>query len=458
MLHMLLDNAVLIVSLALTFHGGLTLYLMLYTWWRPERLTATHSPATYDTPRLRFTALLPARHEEEVIAETIRRVWNANYPHDLLEVVVVCERGDLATIAEAQRTIDAIGHPNVRVQVFGDGPINKPHGLNVGLRHSSHEIVAIFDAEDDVHPDIFQIVNTLILRDKAPIVQAGVQLMDFNSRWFAVHNVLEYFFWFRSRLHFHAGMGMVPLGGNTVFMARELVEKAGGWDEHCLTEDADIGIRLSVLGERIAITYDPEHATREETPPSLASFVKQRTRWNQGFIQVLRKRVWRQFGSPGQRLLAAYTLAQPFIQAVVSLLWPVSVAMICLAKLPVPLAMLTVVPLYALALQFLVNLAGLLDFAHAYDQHLRLKDLVIFTMGFVPYQMILGFSAVRAVYREVRGASNWEKTEHIGAHRVRMAATGSEQQPVAAYRASVAARSNRSLALAGVQEDTVDAA
>jgi cellulose synthase/poly-beta-1,6-N-acetylglucosamine synthase-like glycosyltransferase len=457
MLMMLLDNAVLLVSLALTVHGGLTLYLMLYTWWRPERLSATHSPATYETPGLRFTALIPARHEEEVIAETIGRVWNANYPHDLLEIVVVCERGDLATIAEAQRTVDAFGHANVRVEVFGDGPINKPHGLNVGLRHSSHEIVAIFDAEDDVHPDIFQIVNTLMLREKAPILQAGVQLMDFDSRWYAVHNVLEYFFWFRSRLHFHARIGMVPLGGNTVFMARELIEKAGGWDDQCLTEDADIGIRLSTLGERIAITYDPEHATREETPPTLTSFVKQRTRWNQGFIQVLRKQVWRQFGSSRQRWLAAYTLAQPFIQAIVSLFWPVSVAMICMVKLPVPLAMLTVVPLYGLALQFLVNLAGLLDFARAYDQRLRLKDLAVFAIGFVPYQMILGFGAVRAVYRELRGATNWEKTEHIGAHRARLATTGPRQsQP--AYRVDFGTRADRSLALAGVQEDTVDAA
>jgi hypothetical protein len=240
-------------------------------------------------------------------------------------------------------------------------------------------------------------------------------------------------------------------------MARELVERAGGWDERCLTEDADIGIRLSVLGERITITYDPKHATREETPPSLASFVKQRTRWNQGFIQILRKRVWRQFGSPRQRLLAAYTLAQPFIQGVVALLWPVSVAMIFMVKLPVPLAMLTVVPLYGLALQFIVNLAGLLDFAHAYDQRLRLKDVAIFTIGFLPYQMVLGLSAARAVYRELRGVSNWEKTEHIGAHRVRMVASGPQQQHVAS-RASFVAASDRSLALEGVQEDTVDAA
>ena len=65
MLQMLLEYAVLLVSVALSLHGGLTLYLMLYTWWRPERLSATRGPARFEAPGLRFTALLPARHEQE---------------------------------------------------------------------------------------------------------------------------------------------------------------------------------------------------------------------------------------------------------------------------------------------------------------------------------------------------------------------------------------------------------
>ncbi|MBV9170879.1 MAG: glycosyltransferase [Chloroflexi bacterium] len=417
MSELLTSYILLAISVLLTAHAGFTLYLMLYTWWRPERLSATRSPSTYEVPRLRFTALLPARHEEAVIAETIARVWDANYPRALLEVVVICEAGDVATIAEAQRAIDAINHPNVRLATFSDGPVNKPHGLNVGLRLSQHEIVTVFDAEDDVHPDIFQIVNTIMLREKASIVQAGVQLMDFNSHWYAPHNVLEYFFWFRSRLHYHASVGMVPLGGNTVFMARRLIQKVGGWDEYCLTEDADIGLRLSAMGERIAITYDAEHATREETPPTLKSFVKQRTRWNQGFLQVLGKQSWLDLPTWGQRALAAYTLAHPFFQAAITLLWPASLVMMVAGKAPVPLAMVSFLPLYALAFQFLLNLVGLAEFGRAYDIRIGLIDVIWFTVGFLPYQALLGLGAVRAVFRTVTGASNWEKTEHTGAHR-----------------------------------------
>jgi glycosyltransferase XagB len=408
---------VLGLSILLAAQGAYTLYLMLYTWAHPDRMAAASSPKEFAAPTLHFTALLPCKNEEAVIADTIRRVWDACYPKELLEVVVVCEHTDHGTIAEAERAARHIDHPNVRVVTFNDKPVNKPHGLNVALRATTHEVVTVFDAEDDVHPDIFNIVNTIMLRDDAAIVQAGVQLMDFRSTWFAVHNVLEYFFWFRSRLHYHAAVGAVPLGGNTVFIKRPLLEQVGGWDEHCLTEDADIGIRLSVAGKRIAVTYDAEHATREETPPSLAQFIKQRTRWNQGFLQVLFKGVWRKLPATSQRLLAGYTLLYPFGQAFTGLLWLPTVVMMFTLKVPVPFALVSLLPLYTLLFQYLVNLTGLWEFAKVYGERVRVRDMVVFTLGFLPYQFLLSLGALRAVYRHVRGVNNWEKTAHTGAHR-----------------------------------------
>ena len=109
--------------------------------------------------------------------------------------------------------------------VFHDKPINKPHGLNAALPKAKHDVVTIFDAEDDIHPDIFNVVNTVMESEHVKVVQAGVQLMNFDSSWYSALNVLEYFFWFKSRLHYHARLGAIPLGGNTVFFDRELLEE-----------------------------------------------------------------------------------------------------------------------------------------------------------------------------------------------------------------------------------------
>jgi glycosyltransferase XagB len=410
---------VLVVSVVLTAQALFTMGLMLYTWARPERLEESDSPDEYLPPEFSFTAILPAKNEEGVIGQTVRQVWESNYPKGLLEVVVVCEESDRGTIEEAEEVAREIGHPGVRVVTFSgkEGPVNKPRGLNVAFRETENEVVTIFDAEDDVHPELFDVINTTMLQKEASIVQAGVQLMDFRSSWYSTQNVLEYFFYFKSRLHYHAKVGMIPLGGNTVFVKRDLLEEVGGWDEACLTEDADLGIRLSVLGEKIFVTYDAEHATREETPDSVGGFIKQRTRWCQGFFQVFRKGEWKKLPTRGQRLLAAYSMTYPYFQATAGALWIPAVLMIIYLEVPVVLAMISLLPLYAIFFQFLVGLIGLQDFAGAYGFRLKVRDLARYALGFLPYQVLLSISALRAVFREFKGATDWEKTAHSGVHR-----------------------------------------
>ena len=67
--------------------------------------------------------------------------------------------------------------------------------------------------------------------------------------------------------------------------------------------------------KKVVVAYDSSLVTREETPDSLPGLVKQRTRWNQGFLHVYRKGEWRRLPTFGQRLLARYTLTGPFVQA-----------------------------------------------------------------------------------------------------------------------------------------------
>lgn len=408
---------VALVSLTLFAQSLFSLYLMLYTWEHPERLEVGRGPRSFLPPQLSFSVLLPARHEQRVIYDTIKRVWAANYPAHLLEIVVICHADDSETIAEAQRAIRDIDSRRVRVETFADPPINKPHGLNVGFRRTGNQVVTIFDAEDDIDPNIFNVVNTVMLVEQTGVVQAGVQLMNFRDHWFGVHNCLEYYFWFKSRLHFHAQVGMIPLGGNTVFIRRDLIERVGGWDERCLTEDADIGLRLSALGEPIRVVYDAHHVTREETPNSVGALIRQRTRWHQGFLQVLGKGAWRGLPRFGQRLLGLYTLSYPLVQALLTLLWPLTILAVLWLKLPVWAALISFLPLYSLGFQFLVTLAGAVKFARDYGFKVPLWLPLAMAISYLPFQWLLGISAIRAVYRELRRQQDWEKTAHLGAHR-----------------------------------------
>ena len=410
----------LILSILLTIQSAYTLYLMLYTWDRPEAYLRAKAPTRFLSPSKSFTVMLPARHEEDVIQTTIERVVRAKYPKELLEVVVICKTDDQGTISKAEEKIASLrseGIDNVRVLTFSNQPTNKPHGLNVGLGETSHEVVTIFDSEDDIHPDIFNVINTVMLQERVNVVQSGVQLMNYESNWYSTLNVLEYFFWFKSRLHYHARIGMTPLGGNTVFFARRVLEAAGGWDEHNLTEDADVGIRISSMREPVRIVYDDNYVTREETPPTLDHFIRQRTRWSQGFLQTLMKREWARLPSFEQRLLAIYTLAFPSIQAVLGLYVLVSLVTIFTVKTPVLIAITLSLPLYLLLSHLLLSIVGLYEFADAHGFKPSWSTPLVMIVTYLPYQWVLSYASIRATIRELRGINNWEKTAHVGAHR-----------------------------------------
>lgn len=405
------------IMLLMTIQAIFNIRLFLYIWEQPEQAWFNSAPTVYREPRLSFTILLPAYHEEDVFAYTIQKVHDLNYPKKLVQIIALLREHDTGTIKVAQEKLNQLRASNVQLLVTSDKHGGKPHQLNLGLRIAKGDIVTIFDAEDEPHPDILQVINTTFLNEPVDVVQSGVQLMNHNTKWFCFLNVLEYFFWFKSALHFFARCGMTPLGGNTVFVKRPLMEHLGGWDHTTLTEDADLGIRLCIAKAKVRILYDDEFVTKEETPNTIEQFIKQRTRWNQGFIQILFAGRWLQLEKLSQKLLALYVLLQPELQALFALMIPVSIVASFLIAMPLWMVVLTFMPLYCLIFGLCISLAGLHEFVKVHHRPWKWTEALTLLIAFIPYQLLLDIGAVRAVWRQLRGTSNWEKTAHVGQHR-----------------------------------------
>ncbi len=405
--------ALIVVSLGLTGVALTTLWWMLHAWRHDASLEATRFPTEPLEPRRRFSLLVPARHEEAVLGHTLDQLARSDHPD--FELIVIVGHDDPGTTQVAYAAQER--HPHlIKVVVDHSEPKNKPRGMNTALAAVTGDVVGVFDAEDDVDPGLLRLVDARFTQTGADLVQGGVQLMNIGSSWWSLRNCLEYYFWFRSRLHFHAEARFIPLGGNTVFVRTDLLRAAGGWDGDCLAEDCELGVRLSTQGARVAVAYDPEVVTREETPGSLKSLFKQRTRWSQGFLQVLRKGEWKQLPTARQRMLARYTLSMPFLQAFSGLMIPVSAALVIVAKVAVPVVLVTLLPLVPTLVTLVVEAAGLGEFGRSYGVRIRLRDYVRLVLGTFPYQVMLAGAALRAAWREFRGDSSWEKTDHQGVH------------------------------------------
>jgi glycosyltransferase XagB len=407
-LYLLYVAVLLVVGLVATS----TLVWMLHAWRTPASLTQSRLEADGCETAYSFSLIVPARHEEAVLETTLSRLISSDHPD--FEVLVVVGADDLRTREVAERMADR--HPErVRVVVDDSWPPSKPKALNAALPHCSATIIGVFDAEDDVHPGLLRRVDQCFQATKADIVQAGVQLMNFRSSWYTVHNVLEYYFWFRSRLHIHARQSFIPLGGNTVFIRTSILRAVAGWAD-CLAEDCEIGVRLSALGARTAVFYEPELVTREECPATLRSFIRQRTRWNQGYLQTLARGYWRRL-PPRQRVLGAYILASPYVMALAWLMIPAAIATAAAVKAPIVITLISFLPLVPMLSMLVAQGVGLAEFCRLYDEpRPSWRDYARLILGLLVYQVLLAFAAARAVAREVRGARGWEKTAHLGLH------------------------------------------
>lgn len=443
-----LDVSIIVVSVLLLVVTVTTLAFQLRRWWRPEHNDADRYGRP-DAPRLPGAILVPMRHEESVAAATLDRLAQLDHP-EYVVVVVVDHRDDERTAAVADAK--AAEHPG-RVLVceypHHTDVHNKPIGLNAAVqmldeRGLEVQWVGIADAEDLFHPQLLRVVDYRLRTTGAGIIQCGVQLMNFScdpsghplpagrlarvrrwwhantSGWWRAANVLEYFKWFQS-LKLQAELGVMPLGGNTVFFRREVLEELHAergtyWDESCLTEDCMIGVEASVRGHQVDVVYLEELVTMEETPPTLRALLRQRVRWMQGFIQVFRHGGWRRLPTRGQRVVACYVLGFQFFQAASVLLAPVALALALWHKSPVGIALLASLPLSLGLLTVALDLLMLRLFAEAFHTKALLRDYVGVAVGAYPYQLVLSAAAGWAFVRELTGRNDWHKTQHLGAH------------------------------------------
>ena len=406
-----LETLLALLFTFLTIVGVTTLTWMLDAWRDEESLQASTFPAPKAEPELSYSLIVPARHEEQVLGATLEQLALQDYPD--FEVIVVVGDDDPGTHLTAQRAIAA--DRRFRIVVDRNAEKSKPKALNTALPFCRGDVVGVFDAEDIVATGLLRAVDGVFRQAGADIVQGATQLVNHDSSWFSARNALEYYFWFKSRLHFHSRAGFIPLGGNTVFVRRSWLLASDGWDDRCLAEDCDLGTRMSVRGARTAVAYTAELATREETPETVRALIRQRTRWSQGFLQVLRKGDWRLLPWPA-RVIAFFTLSFPIVQAMIGLLLPVTIAVAIGLHLPIELGLLSFLPLVPLIAILAVEVAGLASLRSEFGLRVRFRDHIRLVLSTVPYQLLLSVAAIRAAWRELRGRRDWEKTAHVGAH------------------------------------------
>lgn len=406
-----------VVSLVLFSIAAATFWWQTHAWRTPEDFVATNYPnADAHDPKLSFSLIVPCRAEpEHVMRATLDNLLAQDHPD--FEIIVSVGHDDAETVDIARQ----LAHENpdrVRVSVNHDLVKNKPRQLNTALTTAVKDVVGIIDAESMTNPHLLRHVDMAFCSEEADVVQGSVHLVNYRATWFSLRNCLEYRVWFRSRLHAHAKAGFIPLGGNTVFVRRDVLEheQVQGWDGDCLAEDCDLGVRLSTLGKKIVVAYDGALTTQEEAPEQIPVFIRQRTRWALGYMQVLAKGDWKALPTHRQQMSAFWTLVQQHAMAFAGFALPLAIVTALFVDLPLPLVFITFLPVVPTTAMVVFDILILGEFGRHMGLPIRGRDYVKLVVSTPFYQVLLAVSSCRAAWKYLGGDFRWEKTAHTGAH------------------------------------------
>jgi cellulose synthase/poly-beta-1,6-N-acetylglucosamine synthase-like glycosyltransferase len=232
----------------------------------------------------RYTVLVALHREAEIVPELLVALGRLEWPRAKLEIKLVCEADDAATL-------DAIAAQRLRpcvevVRVPAVGPRTKPKALAYAMQISGGDLVALYDAEDRPHPR--QLLEAWSrFRASGPelaCVQAPLVVSNRSATLIARMFAFEYSGLFRAMLPFLSRNRLIlPLGGTSNHFRRRVLDKVGGWDPFNVTEDADLGLRLKRFGYSTETITLP---TLEAAPVSFGVWLPQRTRWFKGWAQT----------------------------------------------------------------------------------------------------------------------------------------------------------------------------
>jgi cellulose synthase/poly-beta-1,6-N-acetylglucosamine synthase-like glycosyltransferase len=285
------------------------------------------------------------------------------------------------------------------------------------LIRADGEHIVIYDAEDN--PDSDQLKKAVIAFQKVgeECVCLQSHLNFYNSkdnmltRWFT----LEYSYWFDNYL-----LGLseidapIPLGGTSNHFRTEQLRQLGSWDPYNVTEDADLGIRIS--RKKFETTMLNSY-TLEEANNKLWNWVRQRSRWFKGYIQTylvhmrqpkktLNKLGWKKFSlfqlTFGGNILLPLINPALWIITILSILFPNILNYLLFSNWIVSTS------LFNLICGNLIHI--LLYMSPVFTKK---KYSTIFTALSMPiYWILISFGAWRGLIQLITKPHYWEKTMH----------------------------------------------
>jgi cellulose synthase/poly-beta-1,6-N-acetylglucosamine synthase-like glycosyltransferase len=268
-------------------------------WAIPRRRPFSIAPA--GTPVPKVSIHVPAYNEPpQMLIETLDALARLDYPD--YEVIVI----DNNTRDEAVwRPVEQhCRHLGARFRFFHVDPLPgfKAGALNFALARTAPDasVIAVIDSDYQVEPAWLRDLVPGLAEQKVAIVQAPQDYRDGGESAFKAMCYAEYRGFFLIGMITRNERNAIIQHGTMTLVQRQALLEAGGWAEWCITEDAELGLRLFEHGYEAQ--YLPRSYGRGLMPETFTDYKKQRFRWAYGAVQILRAHARALFSHTDERL------------------------------------------------------------------------------------------------------------------------------------------------------------
>ena len=246
---------------------------------------------------------VPAHAEPpDMVIETLSALRGLDYPS--YEVIMV---DDNTGEDELWRPVlDYCHRAGIKVFHLQNYPGFKSGALNFALTQTAPdaEVVAVVDSDYVVERNFLKETIPYFRDPQVAFLQTPQAFRNSADNLFAHYSALAQRFFFDVSMRSRNERNAIIFAGTMGLFRKRVMERIGGWDEWCITEDAEASLRMLRKGYKSVYVH---HTYGQGLiPTTFEDTKKQRFRWAFGGMQIL-KRYWRDllplpFSTPGESL------------------------------------------------------------------------------------------------------------------------------------------------------------
>ncbi|MFA6949627.1 MAG: glycosyltransferase [Lentimicrobiaceae bacterium] len=270
-----MNQLLIIITILVAINYILLILLLTYGFKRLNNQWSSSKPGT-------VSIVIAARNEESNILSCLKSIALQEYPHELLDIIIVNDQSTDATASVINNYIDQNKELSIRQLITTDSG-GKKAALRIGISYSIGELILTTDADCQLPKHWVAEMNRCFCSTDAVFI-AGPVMMNESKQFFNHFQCLE----FNSLIASTAGWigiknSIMCNGANMGFSRKAYDQLTGNAMNDNITSGDDIFLMFSMKrrfgANRIAFAKSPDACVYTSAQPTLKGFISQRIRW-----------------------------------------------------------------------------------------------------------------------------------------------------------------------------------